>query len=617
MADLNVGVKLTTDGSQAIQTVGSYKKELREASQTLLQMQDRFGEFSKEAVNAAKHVAGLKDKIEDSRKLVDAFNPDRKFAAFGQSVQGVVGGFTALQGVMGLVGGESENLQKTLLKVQSAMALTAGLDTLRESAQGFKTMANIIKTNVVGALKSVKTAVAATGIGLLVIAVGTLVAYWDDIKEAVSGVSSEQKKLTKESEKHLQAEKDKLSKLGSQDNVLRLQGKTEKQILDIKAAQIEKAIKAAVINLENQKHVVASQLQAEKRNKSILEGIIKFTTVPLQLIINGIAKIGSWFGKNWGFNVADSIASLIFDPEETEAKGKATIQVLEDEIANMKNQKAGYILEMQAIDKKAQKDEIEQLLSHLKKVNEITQGEGLNERLLNKKATLNAGLSGTNMQGDKNAIAGANQVREDLANEGMTPEEKQLNALEDMYKKRMEMVEGHEALELEVERSFKEQKLALEQYYANQKLGIVAGLLGKAADIVGKQTAAGKVLAIAEATINTWTGATEVLRAKSILPEPMGSIAKGINFAAVLATGFKAVKGIMATKVPGGGSSSAPSVSAGSAAPFAPTPQSTTTSLDQNSINSIGSAAGRAFVLDRDIQNNRELITRLNRAARI
>jgi HAMP domain-containing protein len=617
MADLNVGVKLTTDGSQAIQTVGSYKKELREASQTLLQMQDRFGEFSKEAVNAAKHVAGLKDKIEDSRKLVEAFNPDRKFAAFGQSVQGVVGGFTALQGVMGLVGGESENLQKTLLKVQSAMALTAGLDTLRESAQGFKTMANIIKTNVVGALKSVKTAVAATGIGLLVIAVGTLVAYWDDIKEAVSGVSSEQKKLTKESEKHLQAEKDKLSKLGSQDNVLRLQGKTEKQILDIKAAQIEKAIKAAVINLENQKHVVASQLQAEKRNKSILEGIIKFTTVPLQLIINGIAKIGSWFGKNWGFNVADSIASLIFDPEETEAKGKATIQVLEDEIANMKNQKAGYILEMQAIDKKAQKDEIEQLLSHLKKVNEITQGEGLNERLLNKKATLNAGLSGTNMQGDKNAIAGANQVREDLANEGMTPEEKQLNALEDMYKKRMEMVEGHEALELEVERSFKEQKLALEQYYANQKLGIVAGLLGKAADIVGKQTAAGKVLAIAEATINTWTGATEVLRAKSILPEPMGSIAKGINFAAVLATGFKAVKGIMATKVPGGGSSSAPSVSAGSAAPFAPTPQSTTTSLDQNSINSIGSAAGRAFVLDRDIQNNRELITRLNRAARI
>jgi hypothetical protein len=56
-----------------------------------------------------------------------------------------------------------------------------------------------------------------------------------------------------------------------------------------------------------------------------------------------------------------------------------------------------------------------------------------------------------------------------------------------------------------------------------------------------------------------------------------------------------------------------PSVSA----PFVPTPQSTTTTLDQNSINSIGSAAGRAFVLDRDIQNNRELITRLNRAARI
>jgi hypothetical protein len=56
-----------------------------------------------------------------------------------------------------------------------------------------------------------------------------------------------------------------------------------------------------------------------------------------------------------------------------------------------------------------------------------------------------------------------------------------------------------------------------------------------------------------------------------------------------------------------------------SAAPIAPTApiQNTVTSLSQQSINQMGSATGRAYVVESDITNQQEKIIRINRAARL
>ena len=78
----------------------------------------------------------------------------------------------------------------------------------------------------------------------------------------------------------------------------------------------------------------------------------------------------------------------------------------------------------------------------------------------------------------------------------------------------------------------------------------------------------------------------------------------------------------MATKLPGkasggasaGGSMSAPSLSSATA-PI--TPQAQTTTLSSQSINQIGVASSRAYVLETDVSSNQERSQRLNRAARI
>ena len=145
--------------------------------------------------------------------------------------------------------------------------------------------------------------------------------------------------------------------------------------------------------------------------------------------------------------------------------------------------------------------------------------------------------------------------------------------------------------------------------------------LGALGDLVGKQTIAGKALAISQALINTYLGVTEVLRNKTISPEPFGTIQKVASVATILASGFSAVRNIGRTQVPGaggGGGGSTPTM-ASVAAPVAP--QSTATSLSASTIQNIGNAAAggvnRAYVLDSDIRNSDERNVRLQRAARL
>ena len=150
----------------------------------------------------------------------------------------------------------------------------------------------------------------------------------------------------------------------------------------------------------------------------------------------------------------------------------------------------------------------------------------------------------------------------------------------------------------------------------------VNDLVNNAMAIFGKQSVAGKALAVANALINTYSGATDALRAKSTLPSPFDVIAKVANVAAVLATGFKSVKAINAVQVPGGGGGgSMPSMATGGGVSSPLAPQQSSTALNTGSIQGIGNAASggvnRSFVLESDIKNNRERSEQINRAARL
>lgn len=345
---------ITNSIESADKATQSLKSQLRQAQADVAELSNKFGATSKEAIEAAKRAGELKDAIGDAKTLTDAFNPDAKFSALSGSLAGVASGFSAVEGSLALAGVESENLQATMVRLQAAMALSQGLQGLGESIDSFKQMGAVAKN----ALAGIRTGIAATGIGLLLVAVGAVAVYWDDIKEAVGGVSSEQEKLNDLSQKNLDTEQGKLDAVSSQDNVLKLQGKSEKDILKIKIAQTDQVIKATENQITQNDITAKAQIAAAQRNKDILKGVLDFLTIPLKTVLQTIDSIGSVIGKDFGLSkgfdkILDKGASLLFDPVAETKKAEETRQASLKAIDKLKNDRAGLQLSLNGIDQQA------------------------------------------------------------------------------------------------------------------------------------------------------------------------------------------------------------------------------------------------------------------------
>ncbi len=90
----------------------------------------------------------------------------------------------------------------------------------------------------------------------------------------------------------------------------------------------------------------------------------------------------------------------------------------------------------------------------------------------------------------------------------------------------------------------------IEDEYNKARLNTAQKTLGGVAKLVGENTAMGKAAGIAQATINTYQGVTEVWKAPSILPATLDVASKVVGSAVVLASGLQAVQNITAVKTP-------------------------------------------------------------------
>jgi phage-related protein len=191
----------------------------------------------------------------------------------GITIKGVDKGVADLNKLAGF----AENLGDALSGADKDVGLLeGGLDKMTKGAySGFKKGAEGIKTFIVG-LKATKTAIIATGIGALVVAFGLLVVYWDDIKEAVTGVNEEQKLLLKYAEGTRDAAQAQLNYTSQTESTLRLAGKSERDILNLKTQQTNEIILATEQILLQQKQQKEGQIKAAERNQKITRGYLRF-----------------------------------------------------------------------------------------------------------------------------------------------------------------------------------------------------------------------------------------------------------------------------------------------------------------------------------------------------
>jgi hypothetical protein len=354
----------------------SLKTQYREAVAELQKLAATYGETSDQAAMAAKKAAELKDQIEFSKDLIKGFNPDAKFQAVEGAINGVMNGFQAFEGGLALLGVESDKVQEAMLRVQAVMALTQGINGVMQAKDAFSQLGTVAKT----ALKGIKTELIATGIGVFVVALGTAVAYWDDIKAAVGGVSDEQNKLNKQIDKDIAAQEHKGKMLDNQDEILKQQGKSEKEILQIKIKQIDGEIALAETKLSTTKQTAKAEYDAAVRNRGYaemffklwLEGqalVFRAMAAPIDMVLETANQVSEalGLGKVVTSNINKEIskltesgskflANLLFDPAETKAKSDATIKELELGLQTMKNQKAGFENQITNLGKQGAQD---------------------------------------------------------------------------------------------------------------------------------------------------------------------------------------------------------------------------------------------------------------------
>ena len=628
MAQEIVGVKIQVE-SNASEGVGSLRKQLKEAQAEVQTLADKFGATSEQAVAAAKKAAELKDRIGDAKALTDAFNPDRKFQAFASALTGVVGGISAVQGAMGLLGVENEAVEKTLLKVNSAMALSQGLNSILEARDSFKNLGTVIQSTAIfqkannaatvvaialqkafgvatigtgRAFTILKGAIAATGIGLLVVGLTTLISKISEWTSTTDKAAVAQKKL---------AEKTELvnAQLQNEIAVLTAVGGKEKEIYNLKVQQTNNELALLRDKFKQQKGL---SIEEAKRF-----GELKTALITLELDEkNRVKKINEDAQKEK--DKKDKEAS---DKAKAVAKERTDANVqAEDELRKIRQQR-----ELEAIEDENKRN--------IRKAEFDFENRKIEIETLKASEKLKTELLVEAQKDRDKQIADAKKLASEAELTAIVDQlfkESEIDIAESERQKAIQQKELDDLFaqldaENESERKAAEAQKEIEKEksdFKKQQLNEVGDALGKLGDIVGKETAAGKALGIATALINTYQGATEALKQKSTLPSPFDFAAKAINVAAIIASGIKSVKAITAVKVPGGGGGqSAPvtSLTAGGSAPLSPNlpVQATLTQLNQSSINQLGSATNRAYVVESDVTNSQERIRRINRAARL
>lgn len=104
-----------------------------------------------------------------------------------------------------------------------------------------------------------------------------------------------------------------------------------------------------------------------------------------------------------------------------------------------------------------------------------------------------------------------------------------------------------------INKKFAAAQVNIDKIKSKAQLDAAQDTFGGVAQLLGESTAAGKAAGIAQATINTYQGVTEVWKAPAVLPEPFNTASKVVATGVTLGSGLAAVSKISSTKLERGG----------------------------------------------------------------
>lgn len=297
MANEVVGVDVVINGGDAVKSVGSLRSQIKEALGNLTEVQERFGDISPEAQKAAQSVAELRDRLKDANEVASLFDPEKKFQAVIGVAQGIASGFAAAQGAMALFGAESEDVEKAILKVQAAMSLAQGLSGIKAATEDFQRLFAVIKsisvvqtlynfvmngtavattaataatTGWTIALRVLRGALVSTGIGAIVVLIGTMISQIIELTDSTEKYAEALDKADKETQDFANSTSDAIVETIRQAGEMaearaRAEGASAKEIEAIQKETLAKIKRERDANVQNQKNDLLDVTEANKK----------------------------------------------------------------------------------------------------------------------------------------------------------------------------------------------------------------------------------------------------------------------------------------------------------------------------------------------------------------
>lgn len=172
----------TNPASTSIKDLRNQLKGFKDEMANLEEGSDAFLEVA----NKAGEVKHQLDEINESIKGASADFGDM-VGNITNVAAGITGAFQAVAGGLQAMGVESEAIDEAIVKMQGLMAVTQGLSAVDDGIKSFGKLTKAINTSSKG-LSGFKKALIGTGLGALVVVLGSIVANWDEFSKAI-GVS--------------------------------------------------------------------------------------------------------------------------------------------------------------------------------------------------------------------------------------------------------------------------------------------------------------------------------------------------------------------------------------------------------------------------------------------
>jgi len=445
---------------------------------------------------------------------------------------------------------------------------------------------------------SLGKALLANPIFLIGAAVAAIIMNFEELKGFVDGVSSAQKESLALAQENTNAAQRELDLIGQSENILREQGKSEREILEMKIARTQAVIDEQKVVIAGLESIQKSQIEAAQRNKGFLVGIINFITAPLRLVLMQIDAIGDSLVKlgvlGEGFGLAkmldqgiNFLANQVFNPEETKKKGEADIQAAKDKLLGLENQLAGHRQAVKNIDKKARDEANAAAQKQAEKEKEAAdkkaakEKKDAEERLARQERERKA-----QEEADKNRLDAEEAISEEIYQASLSAQDKELQALRDGYFEKIQLanqygldatalIEQQKAEEAAINKKYQDeadakQKEKDEKEAADKKKrqedtvqlaangfqtlsALTDAFEGQSKKAQEKAFKVRKAASIAQTLISTYQGAMQAYNSQIIPLDPSSVVRGAIAAAFVVATGLANVKKIASQKFDGGG----------------------------------------------------------------